>query len=133
MQEPQKITIIEGPTPTFEYADDPWLYGLIESSLPYRIANCKLRTFNGPELVERCYRAWRDGKSIDLEFRDDHGLTRNAPIVAARWAEQEEGDVLFVWVRLEEDEIEIEFDIDLDLDDGDDSDEDGWDSPSLLG
>ncbi|MGA9533503.1 MAG: hypothetical protein WBR18_12365 [Anaerolineales bacterium] len=130
MAEPQKITIIEGPPPTFEYASDGWLYGLTEGPRPYRMARCTLRTFNGPALVERCYRAWRDGETIDLEFRGDDGLTREAPIVAARWGETHEGDVLLIWVRLEDSEVEIEFD-----DEDDDEpfdDEENWDFPSLL-
>jgi hypothetical protein len=134
MTEPQKITIIEGPPPTFEYANDSWLYGLTEGPSPYRIARCTLRTFNGPALVERCYRAWRDGESIDLEFRDDDGLTREAPIVAARWAERTEGDVLMIWVRMEDSEVEIELDFEFDDDEDNDpfDDEDSWDFPSLM-
>lgn len=132
MNEPQKITIIEGPPPTFDYASEPWLFGLTEGPSPYRVARCTLRTFNGPALVERCYRAWRDDKKIDLEFRDEGGLTRTAPIVAARWTELEEGQVLIVYVRLEESEVEIE--IDFEFDDDDDLDDMGdWDFPSLLG
>jgi hypothetical protein len=132
MAEPQKITIIEGPPPTFEYADESWLYGLTEGPAPYRIARCTLRTHNGPALVERCYRTWRDRNNIDLEFRDDSGLTRQAPIVAARFAEQDEGDVMMVWVRLEESEIEIELDFEFDDGDDDDLDDEGnWDLPSL--
>lgn len=132
MSEPRKITIIEGPPPTFDYANDPWLFGLMEGPSPYRVARCTLRTFNGPALVERCYRAWRDGNKIELEFRDESGLTRTAPIVAARWTEVEEGQVLIVWVRLHESEVEIE--IDIQFDDDDDPDDLGdWDFPSLLG
>lgn len=134
MTEPQKITIIEGPPPTFEYADEGWLYGLTEGPVPYRTARCVLRSHNGPALVERCYRAWRAGEKIELEFRDEAGVTRHAPIVAARWDEQDEGDVLLIWVRLEESEIEIE--IDFDFGDGDDDDygeDGGWDRPSLMG
>ncbi len=124
MAEPRKITIIEGPPPTFELADDAWLYGLIEGPAPYQVAQCTLRTYNGPALVERCYRAWRAGETIDLEFRDEEGLTQQAPIIAARWATLEEGDVLLVWVRLEDAEVEIEldFDFDDDSDDGEDDD-----------
>lgn len=132
MTESQKITIIEGPPPTFEYANDGWLYGLTEGPVPYRVARCTLRTFNGPALVERCYRAWRDGRKIDLEFRDEGGLTREAPIVAARWAEMDEGDVLLIWVRLKDSEVEIEIDFEFDDDDDGGHDEGpNWDFPSL--
>jgi hypothetical protein len=127
MSEPRKITIIEGPPPTFELVQDAWLLGLTEGPYPTRIALCRVRTFNGPELVERCYRAWRDRQPISLEFRTDDGETQQATIVAARWVEKPEGDLLYLWVRLSEDEIELE--IGFDLDDFDDAsdDVDGFD------
>lgn len=127
MTEQEKITIIEGPPPTFELAGDAWLQGLAEGPVPSSIAFCKLRTFNGPELVERCYRAWQQGENITLEFRTESGLTQEAPIVASRWAAVDDGHILMLWVRLEDDFIEVEldlddFDDDIDLDDFDDLD-----------
>lgn len=53
-----KITIIEGPPPTFEAIDDGWALGLNEGPFLYDLAMTRLRTFNGPALVERCHRAW---------------------------------------------------------------------------
>jgi hypothetical protein len=118
MTEPQKITIIEGPPPTFELAAETWPYGLVESAAPYQVAVCRLRTLNGPALVERCYRAWRDGLAITLEYRTEDGLTRHAPIIAARWIEVEDGQMLVLWVQLDPEQTQIEFEID------DESDED---------
>lgn len=127
MSELRKITIIEGPPPTFELANEPWLGGLNEGPTPTRIALCHVRTANGPALVERCYRAWRDQQSIFLEYRAEDGLTSEAPIVAVRWLELEEGDALLLWVRLEEDfEVEIDFEFGS-LDDEYDDDEDDED------
>ncbi len=124
MTEMRKITIIEGPPPTFELVGDPWLGGLSEGPLPSRIALCRVRTGNGPALVERCYRAWRDQQPIYLEYRTDDGLTSEAPIVAVRWLELEEGDALLLWVRLDQDiEVEIDFDFEA-FDDEFDEDED---------
>jgi hypothetical protein len=123
MAETEKITIIEGPSPTFEITNEPWMLGLTEGIVPFGVAVCRLRSFNGPELVERCYRSWHDSQTINLEYRDEKGLTKEAPIVAVRLLEQTEGHLLLLWVRIEESEIEIELDIDLDgfdeeLDDG---------------
>lgn len=125
MAEPEKITIIEGPPPTFEVVHDPWLMGLTEGPVPSLVAMCRLRSGNAPALVERCYRAWRDGQSISLEYRNMEGLTQEAPIVAVRWLEVMEGQVLLVWVRLEDTELDIEIDFD-DFDDTfyDDEDDD---------
>jgi hypothetical protein len=126
MEKPEKITIIEGPPPTFELVNDAWLFGLTESPYASQIAMCRLRSHNAPELVERCYRAWRDGLPISLEYRSDDGLTQQAPIIAARWLELMEGQVLLVWVRLGEDEVEIEIDFD-DFDDAFFEDDEGFD------
>lgn len=122
MNEPEKITIIEGPPPTFELVNDPWLFSLIESPIPSQVAVCRVRTANGPALVERCYRAWKNGQTIHLEFRDDDGLTQLAPITAVRWLETPDGHVLLLWVRLEGD-IELEFEFDFDDDDFDEFDD----------
>jgi hypothetical protein len=84
-----------------------------------------VRTFNGPELVERCVRAWGQGEPITLEYRTEDGLTEQAPIVAARHVDTTNGDMLMIWVRMEEEiEIEIDFDLDeIDLDELDELDE----------
>lgn len=112
MVEPEKITIIEGPPPTFELDSDSWLPGLVEGPVPSQIAMCRLRSQNAPELVERCYRAWRDGQPITLEYRAEDGLTDQAPIVAARWAEVDEGQVLLLWLRLIQDPFQVRMDYD---------------------
>jgi hypothetical protein len=110
--EPEKITIIEGPPPTFELDSDSWLPGLVEGPVPSQIAMCRLRSQNAPELVERCYRAWRDRQPITLEYRSEDGLTDQAPIVAARWAEVEQGQVLLLWLRLIQDPFQVRMDFD---------------------
>ena len=128
MEEADKITIIEGPTPTFELTNEPWMLGLAEGVVPFGVAVCRLRSQNAPALVERCHRAWRQGQAINLEYRNDEGLTAQAPIVAVRLQQQPEGHVLMLWVRVEETEIEIELDIDVDeLDDESDDDPEGTD------
>ena len=117
-----KITIIEGPPPTFENVNQGWVYGLQESPSLGDIALTRFRTFNGGELVERCYRTWRDQHTIHLEFRDPDGLERLVPIVAARVLDIDDGQMIYLWVRLVDDEVELEFGYDDDL--GDDSDDD---------
>jgi hypothetical protein len=64
-----KITIIEGPPPNFEDVHEGWPLGLSECPSLHKLALTRLRTFNGPALVERCYQAWHKGQNIQLEFR----------------------------------------------------------------
>lgn len=118
-----KITIIEGPPPTFEAVSDGWVLGLNESLTLAEVALTRLRTFNGPALVERCYRAWRERQTIYLEYRSEDGTERAAPIVAARFLEADEGHILLLWVRITEDEVEVEIGYDDD-DTGDEYDDD---------
>lgn len=118
-----KITIIEGPPPTFEMVDDGWVLGLNESPSLGDIAVTQLRAFNGAALVERCHRAWRNQQTINLEFRSEEGLEQKAPIVAARFMNSEDNDLLVLWVRLTNEEIELELGYDDDFDDGEDDDE----------
>jgi hypothetical protein len=122
-----KITIIEGPPPTFEAVADGWVSGLNESSRFGHIAVTRLRTFNGPSLVERCYRAWHQQQNIHLEFRTSDGLESQAPIVAARSVEVEEGHLLILWVRLADDEVQFDLEYDDDAEDDDDDNPDDSD------
>ncbi len=98
--ENEKITIIEGPPPQFEPPREAWPQSLSEGPTMRKVAMTRLRTFNGPALVQRCWRAWDKGELIQLEYRDDDGLTQLARIVAARCSEVAEGQVLFLYVRL---------------------------------
>ena len=105
-----KITIIEGPPPVFEPVQDAWALSLSESQKSLVNAVTKLRTFNGPELVERCYRAWRQQLPIYLEYRNEMGLEQEAPIQAVRAVDTEDGAVLFLWVYFDQDMVEFEID-----------------------
>src|SRR5688572_16718724 len=86
----EKITIIEGPPPVFEAVNDGWALGLNESPHLSVSALTRLRTFNGHELVERCYRAWSAKSAIHLHYRNDMGMEQSAPILAARNVETPE-------------------------------------------
>lgn len=104
-----RITIIEGPPPAFEAAQDGWAFGLNEGSSASMPALTRLRTFNGPQLVERCYRAWHAGIPIHLHYRDEIGLAQKAPILAARSVKTDEGDVLLLWVYLDAEKAAVVF------------------------
>ena len=118
----EKITIIEGPTPTFEQIPELWVHGLSEGTMQSEMVMTRLRTFNGPSLLERCDRAWRNQRDIQLEYRKPDGLNAEASIVAARNIETDEGDMLLLWLRLPDDSVELEIGYDDDFDD-----DDGWD------
>ncbi len=119
----EKITIIEGPTPNFETIPDLWVHGLTEGMTQTDIVVTQLRAFNGPSLVERCHRAWRNLQNINLEYRASDGLETEVPIVAARSVKTEEGDMLMLWLRLTDNAIELEIGYDDDINE----DEDDWD------
>ena len=119
-----KITIIEGPPPTFESVTDGWVIGVSESPNLGEVVMTRLRTFNGPELVERCHRAWRHQQPIYLEYRTEEGLQEQAPIVAARYLETEEGHLLLLWLRLVDEGVELQFGYDDDSGENEDGDTD---------
>jgi hypothetical protein len=114
-----KITIIEGPPPTFAAVHDSWLLGLHEGMQVGNVVVTQLRTFNGPALVERCHRAWSERSSIHLVFRSSDGLERQAPIVASRNIELPEGNLLLLWVHLTQEE-QAELAVGQEGDDNDD-------------
>lgn len=94
-----KITIIEGPPPVFESINEGWVLGLNESPNSFDMALTRLRTYNGPALVERCHRMWNKQLPIYLHYRDEMGLEKKVPILAARASEVEEGQVLYLWIK----------------------------------
>ncbi|NPA26439.1 MAG: hypothetical protein GXO36_02400 [Chloroflexi bacterium] len=110
MDEERKITIIEGPTPIFEPiqpAMGELFLGILEG--PPRtamLARTRVRALNGPALIERCHRAWREKENIFLEFRTPLGLVQQVPIAAAQYEPTEEGDVLTLWVLLPQEVLE---------------------------
>ena len=118
-----KITIVEGPTPIFEPVQDGWALGLNETRQFSVTALTRLRTFNGPALVERCYRSWKQNRPINLHYRDESGLEATAPILAARAVQTDDGHVLLLWLHVERDDMELEIDAE-DEDDDDDIDDD---------
>ncbi len=100
MSETEKITVVEGPTPAFEPNTEPWLLALSEGpAIPFT-GRCLLRTFDGDELLQRCRKAWQQGRAVCLEFTNMDGLPEEALILAARVGEVEAGEVLHLWLRL---------------------------------
>ncbi len=128
-----RITIIEGPPPVFEEIEDGWALGLNEGPAIYNLALTRLRTFNGPALVERCHRAWNNHNTINLHYRNDMGLEETAPIMAVRSVDTNEGHLLLMWCRRKPEQVEedADFDDDVDFDDDDDADDIGDDSEDL--
>jgi hypothetical protein len=114
-----RITIIEGPPPVFEPIEDGWALGLNESPILYDMALTRLRTFNGPALVERCHRAWDKHTTINLHYRNNMGLEETSSILAARSVDTDEGHLLLLWCRRKPEEIEEELDF------GDDEEDTG--------
>jgi hypothetical protein len=82
------------------------------------VAVTQLRTVNGPALVERCYRTWRNLDPIHLEYRQPDGLQNQAPILAARNVETPEGHLLILWVRIPKEEANMAIGYDDTSDDG---------------
>lgn len=121
-----KITIIEGPTPSFDSVESDflmgingWTAGLSEGPYLYDTARTTLRTFNGEALIERCHKAWTNKTTMFLEYRDPIGLKKEVPIIAARTVDTDDGDLLILWVRTDPEEYDEEEDFGIDFDDTD--------------
>jgi hypothetical protein len=106
MSEAENITIIEGPPPVFEETAEAWPASIGDCLRPFRTRLTRVRTFNGPALVERCYRAWKNNQPIFLEYRTTDGLKTQTPIQAARFVDTPDGHVLMLWVRMDPEEVE---------------------------
>jgi hypothetical protein len=120
LNEPELISIIEGPPPQFQFADETSMLALQESTLPHELARCDTRTFNGPKLVKRCRDAWKDKRVVMLEYKDMDGLKQRVEICGIRFEDMDDGTLLQLWVRLP---VELQF-ISIDDEAADDVDDD---------
>lgn len=120
ISEPELITIVEGPPPTFQLSHEFWPASLWEGQIPQAVALVQMRTLNGPAMIERCMRAWGESRSVMLDFPEMDGLRRKVEVLAARVTKVEEGDVLNLWVALPADEVTEEPE---DLEAGDEEDD----------
>ena len=93
-----KITIIEGPTPTFENVSANWAESICETPEPGYIMMTNLRTMNGGALIERCHHTWSQCDTMYLHYRNTIGLEERIPIIAAECLDTEEGQKLILWV-----------------------------------
>ncbi|MGB8648984.1 MAG: hypothetical protein WCF84_27355 [Anaerolineae bacterium] len=98
-QEPDAITIIEGPPPQFKDADQVWTLSLVEANQPYDVSLTQVRSFKGQALLDRCRRAWGAQRPIYFDFPTYSGLRRRFEIIAAKFEQLPEGDLLNLWVR----------------------------------
>jgi hypothetical protein len=123
--EPEKITIIEGPPPEFMLAQDVWSMSMWEGTLPRSVGVCQMRTFNAGSLMERCQRAWDEGRPVLLDFPQMDGLRQKVEILAAKPGRVEEGDLLYLWVAVPNGLISQSEDLDDSAFDDDEADETG--------
>lgn len=122
--EPELITIIEGPTPDFMPHSHGWVQSIYEGPEEIDIALCQLRTGNGQNIVERCHRAWKEGRTVRLDYPDDMRLRQQLDVVALRLTKIDEGELLLLWLSVpaevgemvdEGDDFDDDFDIDADV------------------
>ncbi len=97
--EPEWITVVEGPTPQFQPARKIWAFSICEGPIIQPVAVCQIRTLNGEKMLERCRRAWEEGRPVQLDFPAPSGGRHWADVIAARVERWLEGDVLVLWVR----------------------------------
>ncbi len=99
MLEPEFITVLEGPTPDFRVTPQLWSQAIQQGPLASQVAVCELRTASGPDILERCRRAWREGRPVLLDFPDEIRMRQQVDVVAMRLRQQDEGTVLLLWVQ----------------------------------
>src|SRR5258706_10999140 len=122
----KKFPIIEAPTRILDLVREGGRRDLKEPRQFSVTALTRLRTLNGPALVERCYRSWKQNQPINLHYRDEAGLEATAPILAARAVETDDGQILLLWLHVERDDMELEIGADDEDDDDDDNDDDEY-------
>ena len=116
-REPELITIIEGPTPEFDFTPQEWVQSLYEGSEERVVATCQLRTGNGEDILERCRRAWKEHRPVKLDFPDEMRMRQQVDVVSLRLTEVDEGPVLILWISVPATYLDSLIEDDLDDDD----------------
>ena len=106
MLEPELITILEGPTPDFRSDIQLWNWGVLQGATENDVAIVEMRTNNGEDIRERCQRAWREGRKVQLDYPDKLRMRQQIDVVAMRLKEVKEGTVLKLWVYVPHDREE---------------------------
>ena len=114
--EPEMISIIEGPPPEFMLAQDFWASSVWEGQMPRAVGMCQMRTFNAGSLMERCRRAWSEGRPVHLDFPQMDGLRQEVEVLAAKPGHVEEGDLIYLWVAVPNEAVELDTDDDAEED-----------------
>ncbi len=99
-EEPEKITIIAGPTPYFHLENNAVILSVLECPKYFYIQKCTVRTLDGERLIRRCRDAWRTGKEIYLEYQDAIGQITHETIVAAKTTGELHEQILILWLRI---------------------------------
>jgi hypothetical protein len=97
--EPELITILEGPTPDFRPSPYLWFQSVYEGPEDADIVMCEMRTLNGEDIVKRCRKAWAEGRLVQLDYPDYLRMRQQLNVVAMRLREVEEGLVLLLWLQ----------------------------------
>jgi hypothetical protein len=92
------VTIIEGPTPEFEYHD----FGTVDvyggTRIPLMVAKARVRTFDSGKLVDKILDDWESGDS-PFEFPNmDYGKSY-AKIIAVRRDDLPEGNSVILYLQ----------------------------------
>jgi hypothetical protein len=122
INEPELISIIEGPPPQFQFVDDQSHLLFQSTQGPFEMARTDTRTFNGPKMIARCQNAWAEKRAVMLEYKDMDGLKQRVEVCGIRFDKLDEGTLLQIWVRMpiEMQLIEIEEEDDEASEDGED-------------
>lgn len=121
--EPEFITIIEGPTPEFRATPQDWVQSIHEGPEDRVVAVCQLRTANGDDIMDRCRRAWNEGRGVKLDFPDELRMRQQVDVVSIKLQNLDEGPMLNLWVSLPMAEISEPYDEEDDFDEDDEDDD----------
>lgn len=99
MIEPELITIVEGPPPDFQPVPSFFFPSIMEGDGEAETLMCELRTMSGKSILKRCQDAWKEGRPVQLVFKDEMLMKQTAEVVAMRLKEIDEGTLLYLWIR----------------------------------
>lgn len=101
-----RISIVEGPEPTFETVQGSWASALINGTGGHDVVLTHLRTMNGTGLIERCHQTWNQQDTMMLHYRNEYG-EHEVPIIAARAFDTDEGQKITLWLRVKPESVKV--------------------------
>jgi len=101
------ISATQYPDLEFEIISNPFFNGILDTANTSFVVATTIRSFEGPELIKRCNRAWENNGQMYLEYNNFEEEISRVQVIAILNKDNQDQDLLTIVVRLSPEEVDI--------------------------